>query len=183
MGYAAAGAQERDGLHLTVPGTLVGLLCGLAVGLLLAGWNGAMIGAFVGASTVPDVFIAGWQVVHARSPRNYVEIHDTLALLMVSVGTVAGAVAGYAFGHGGFGRALGVFLGMALTAFALGLLATTFSMVPFRNRLPVWLGPLVVGALVWGAHALWSSPVSLALGALVGSAITGFVAERVVRVG
>jgi hypothetical protein len=66
-----------------------------------------MIGAFVGVSTFPDLFAAGWQVVYTRSPRNYVEIHDTLALLMVTAGTVTGGVLGYLFGRDGFGQACG----------------------------------------------------------------------------
>ncbi|MCC9707900.1 hypothetical protein E4N62_23135 [Streptomyces sp. MNU76] len=170
-------------MHLTGPGIVVGLLSGLLVGWLLAGWNGAVIGAFVGASTFPDLFMGGWQAVHARSARNYVEIHDTVALLLVAVGTVAGGVLGYALGSEGFGQARGVFLGMALAAFALALLATTFSMVPFRQRSVAWLGPLVVGGLAWAAYALWNSPVALALGIVLGSVVAGALAQRVGGVG
>ncbi|MGW5664644.1 hypothetical protein ACWEWG_31975 [Streptomyces sp. NPDC003758] len=161
------------------PGVVAGLLCGLVAGLLLAGWNGAVIGAFVGASTFPDLFMGGWQAVHARSPRNYVEIHDTVALLMVAAGAVAGGVAGYVLGDGGFGRARGVFLGMALAAFTLALLATRFSMVPFRQRSVVWFGPLLVGLLCWGAYSLWSSPVALGFAVVLGAGAAGALARRV----
>ncbi|GAA3784940.1 hypothetical protein ACFS5L_17415 [Streptomyces phyllanthi] len=179
----AAGRQEMGGTHLVGPGAVVGLVCGLLVGLLLAGWNGAAIGAFVGMSTFPHLFMGGWQAVHARSPRNYVEIHDTVALLLVAAGTVAGAVLGHALGSEGFARARGVFLGMALAAFALGLLATAFSMVPFRQRSMTWLGPLVVGGFAWGAHSLWSSPVALALGIVLGVPVAGALTRRVSGVG
>ncbi|WP_406729443.1 hypothetical protein WJ438_39885 [Streptomyces sp. GD-15H] len=174
---------EQGGTHMSVPGVVVGLLGGLFLGWLLAGWNGAVIGAFVGASTFPDLFVGGWQAVHAHSPRNYVESHDTVAILLVAAGTVAGGVLGYVLGSEGFGQARGVFLGMALTAFALALLATTFSMVPFRQRSPVWFGPLVVGALTWAAHSLWSSPAGLALGIIVGTVVAGSLAGRVGGVG
>lgn len=179
---SAAESREQDGTHLTGLGVVVGLLGGLLSGHLLAGWSGAVIAAFVGASTFPDLFIAGWQAVHARSPRNYVEIHDTAAQLLVGGGTVTGGALGYGLGAEGFGQARGVFLGMAVGAFACGLLATTFSMVPFRQRSATWLGPLVVGASAWAAHALWSSPVALALGIVLGAATAGALAQRVAGV-
>jgi hypothetical protein len=114
-----------------------------------------------------------------NSPANYIEFHDTLATLMIAAGTVVGGVLGYLLGPGGFGQACGVFLGMAVAAFVLGLVATTFSMVPFRLRTPMWLGPLIVGAFVWLADLLWSSPIALALGVVVGSLVARVPARRI----
>ncbi|MFI8535294.1 hypothetical protein ACIGMX_34255 [Streptomyces aquilus] len=179
---AAAPEEEQGGTHLVGPGVVVGLVSGLLVGLLLAGWSGAVIGAFVGVSTFPDLFMGGWQLVHRDSPRNYVEIHDTWAILLLAAGTVAGAAGGYALGDGGFERARGVFLGMASVAFVLALLATRFSMEPFRQRSVVWFGPLVVGGFAWAAHALWSGPVLLTVGIVVGSVVSGSLARRIAGV-
>ncbi|MDT7845860.1 hypothetical protein [Streptomyces justiciae] len=180
---AAAPEEEQGGTHMIGPGVVVGLVSGLLVGLLLAGWTGAVIGAFVGVSTFPDLFMGGWQLVHRDSPRNYVEIHDTWAVLLLAAGTVAGAVAGYAVGGGGFESARGVFLGMASVAFVLALLATRFSMEPFRQRSVVWYGPLVVGGFAWAAHAVWSGPVLLTVGIVVGSVVSGSLARRIAGVG
>lgn len=170
--------EELDGSHLGWPGIVVGLLCGLLGGWLLGGWPGAMIGAFVGASTAADLFVAGWQLAHVRSPHNYVEVHDTLAILMIAGGVIAGAVVGYHLGGDDFGRACGVFLGMAIAAFVLGLVAKTFSMQPFRCRAATWLGPLVVGGFTWAAYSVWHSPASIALAIVLGSLVTGRFAER-----
>jgi len=180
---AAVPEEEQGGTHMVGPGVVVGLVSGLLVGLLLAGWSGAVIGAFVGVSTFPDLFMGGWQLLHRDSPRNYVEIHDTWAVLLLAAGTVAGAVTGYALGDGGFDRARGVFLGMASAAFALALLATRFSMEPFRQRSVVWYGPLVVGGFAWAAHAVWSNPVLLTVGVVVGSVVSGMLARRIAGVG
>lgn len=170
--------EELDGSHLVGPGCVVGMLSGLLVGCLLAGWNGAVIGAFVGASTFPDLFMASWQAAHASSPRNAAEIHDTVAALLVTVGTIAGGVLGYLLNDGGFGQASGVFLGMAVAGFTLSALATGFSMVPFPQRLMIWLGPLIVGVFAGSAYSLWSSPVSLALAIVGGSLVAARVAAR-----
>jgi hypothetical protein len=177
MGTSTGHHEERDGTHLGLAGMLVGLVAGLAVGWLLAGANGAVIGAFVGASTFPDLAIAGWQVAHRNSPVNYVGIHETLAMLMVGIGTVGGGILGYLLAPAGFGQACGVFLGMAVAGFVLARVATTFSMVQFRVRRMAWLGPLVVGAFVWLAHLLWSSPTALALGVVVGSMVAGLFSK------
>ncbi|OPG05115.1 hypothetical protein B1R27_22330 [Streptomyces sp. GKU 895] len=179
---ATAPEEEQGGTGMIGPGVVVGLVSGLLAGLLLAGWSGAVIGAFVGVSTFPDLFMGGWQLVHRDSPRNYVEIHDTWAILLLAAGTVAGAVGGYAIGDGGFERARGVFLGMASAAFVLALLATRFSMEPFRQRSVVWFGPLVVGGFAWAAHALWSGPVLLTVGIVVGSVVSGRLARRIAGV-
>jgi len=88
---------------------------------------------------------------------------------MVSVGTVAGGVLGYMIGDHGFGQAGGVFLGMSLAGLLLALAATTFTMAPFRPRVFSGAEPLIVGAGAWIAYSLWSSPVALALGIIVGS--------------
>ncbi|TCK22265.1 hypothetical protein [Pseudonocardia endophytica] len=170
--------EERDGTHLAPWGLLAGLVVGLAVGGLLAGWNGAVIGAFVGASTFPDLLVAAWQVAH-RNSTGYVEVHDSWAIVMVAAGSVVGGVVGYLLGPPGFGQACGVFLGMTAAAFVLGLIATTFSMAPFRLRSMMWLGPLIVGAAVWLAALVWSHPVSLVLGVVVGSLVARIPARRI----
>lgn len=166
-----AGYGGRDGLHAAGPGMLVGLLCGLVAGWLYAGWNGAVLGAFAGMSTFPDLFVAGWQFTHADVFRSYAEICDALAVLLVGAGTLTGGVLGALLGSPGFGQARGMFLGMALAAFVLALAAVTISRVPFHHRLLIWLGPLIVGAVTWGAYSLWSSPVSLALGVVLGAVV------------
>ncbi|MGW7291771.1 hypothetical protein ACWGIB_05185 [Streptomyces xiamenensis] len=180
----AAGAAERGGAHLLWPGALVGLLTGLLAGWLPAGWNGAAIGAFVGMSTFPDLFIGGWQARHARRPHNYVVIQDTVALLLVAAGGIGGALAGYALAgtDGGFAQARGVFLGLAAGSFVFSLIATAFSMVPFRQRAVTWFGPLIVGGCCWGAFTLWSHPVATALGVVLGSPVAAVLAGRVAGV-
>ncbi|MFB4421461.1 hypothetical protein C5F59_010250 [Streptomyces sp. QL37] len=167
----AEGSGGNDGSHLLGTGMLVGLLAGSLAGSWFAGWNGAVIGAFLGAATFGDLFMAGWQLAHVRSPDNAVEVHDTLALLMITVGVVGGGVAGCLLGDGGFAQARGLFLGMSLAAFVLSLVAAGFSMVPFRQRVVVWLGPPAVGGCCWALYTLWNSPAALVIGVVAGTVI------------
>lgn len=171
--------EERDGSRFAGPGMLLGLLAGLFTGYVLEGWSGAVIGAWVGTSTCGDLLMACWQAAHARSPRNYVLVQDTIAVLLVAAGSLAGALGGYALGSGDFGRARGVFLGMALSAFVLSALCMSFSRMPFWGRSPMWLGPLFIGLASWGLHTLWSHPVALVVAILLGTWLAAAIAVRV----
>lgn len=167
----SAGTSEGDGSHLIWLGVLAGMLCGALVGFSLAGANGAVIGAFVGMSTLPDLVVGVWQALNRRSGRSYVLVQETMAVLLVASGALVGAAVGYLLGGEDFRGALGVFLGMALAAFSLSAVAAVFSMAPFWGRAPTWFGPLIVGGTCWCAYALWSSPVALALGVVLGSVL------------
>ncbi|MZE78612.1 hypothetical protein [Streptomyces xinghaiensis] len=174
-GLSGERGEERDGGRFAGPGMLLGLLAGLFTGYAWEGWSGAVIGAWIGASTCGDLLVACWQVAHVRSPRNYVLVRDTLALLLVAAGSIVGALGGYVLGSGDFGRARGVFLGMALAAFVLSAVSTSFSRMPFWGRSPMWLGPLCIGLAAWGLHTLWSHPASLVAAILVGTWLAGAI--------
>lgn len=160
--------EQREGLHMSRPGLLIGLACGLPAGWLYAGWNGAVIGGFLGMFGFPGVFVAGWQLARASVLPTYVDLRDALARLVIGVVTITCGVLGALLGAPGFGQARGLFLGMALAALVLGLAATAFLRASFRMRVPDWLTPLIVGACAWGTYSLWSNPVSLALGIVLG---------------
>ncbi|MEU1981701.1 hypothetical protein [Nocardia sp. NPDC019395] len=165
---------ERDGLHMLWPGVVLGVVVGVLAGYIVAGWDGVAIGAFVGSSTLSELFPAGWRLFSRRS---YLTIQDTLASAMIAAGSAVGAWLGYVLGgDGGPGRAAGVFLGMSIGALVLSLLATTYSMVPLRNRAMTWFGPLIVGGVTWAVHAVWHSPVALALGVIIGFVVASIVA-------
>ncbi|MFD3580501.1 hypothetical protein [Streptomyces sp. NPDC058644] len=168
----------RDGAHVVGPGMLVGLLAGLFAGFQFAGWNGAALGAFLGAAVLPDLLRACWLLLHARAGDLTVEVHDSAALLLVALGPAAGGVAGCLLADSGFGQARGLLLGMAGAGFAACVVAAGFSMVPFRQRTVIWLGPLVVSGCCWAAYTLWSSPVALFLAVLVGSQLAGSLTWR-----
>jgi len=182
-GSAATAPGVGDGLHLGGRGLLLGLLAGVLVGWFLGRWYGAVIGAFVGASLGPDVVMRGWQIVHAGTPRNAVTMRDAVTGLLVVAGSIAGALTGFRLGQDGFEQAFGVFAGMALAGFVLSVLVTPFSWEPFRSRLMMWLGPLVVGLCTWAAYAVWHHPVMVAVGILVGSQLAAVPATRLMEPG
>jgi len=119
-----ADGPERDGARFAGPGILLGLVAGILVGRWLGGWYGASIGAFVGASTSGDLVVGGWQLVHVHSPRNWVEVHDTVALLLVALASIAVGLAGWWLAGTGFWRGAAVFVGMSIGALVLAVLAT-----------------------------------------------------------
>lgn len=63
------------------------------------------------------------------------------------------------------------------------MLVTPFSWEPFRSRLMMWLGPLVVGLCTWAAYAVWHHPVMVAVGILVGSQLAAVPATRLMEPG
>ncbi|GAA3881024.1 hypothetical protein [Streptomyces sedi] len=166
------------GVRLFPAGTVPALLVGLLVGGWLAGWYGAVVGAYVGAATLPDLARCAWQTTRARRGRGVVLVPEAVAGLLIAAGSLAGALIGCLTADEGADRVRGVFLGMTLAALALSLVATRFSMVPLRHRTGAWLGPLVVGALAWGAHAVWADPVGLACGVALGALLAAGLTAR-----
>ncbi|MFF3275858.1 hypothetical protein ACFYWU_33705 [Streptomyces chrestomyceticus] len=175
---ASASGVERDGTHLRPVGLWLGLLLGGAVGYQVGGWHGLVLGVFAGFTTLIDLVVHGWQLVHIRNSWSAVDVHDALAGTMVTAGSIAGAVVGLLIGRTGFERAAWMFLGMGLAALVASWVATLFSPESLRAWSPRFILPLVTGGCTWALHALWSSPVALALGVLVGSYVSLFVARR-----
>ncbi|SOD62944.1 hypothetical protein SAMN06297387_108107 [Streptomyces zhaozhouensis] len=170
------------GTRLFPAGTVPALLVGLLVGGWVVGWYGAVVGAYVGAATLPDLARCAWQTARARRGRGVVLVPEAVAGLLIAAGSLAGALIGCLTADEGADRVRGVFLGMAVAALVLSLVATRFSMVPLRHRTGAWLGPLVVGAQAMVTHAVWADPAGLAcgvgMGMLLAAGLTAVLTER-----
>lgn len=138
-----------------VPGCATGLVGGAAAGWLLGGGTGAAIGAFVGASSLSDLFVA-------IRPRDF-------GLLSAAAGALGCGLTGYLIGRTDFERACGVFVGMAVGATLLGWLTRSSGAAMRRVRLPMVVGPVVVGSASWATWSVWSNSLAVAAGIVLGS--------------
>jgi hypothetical protein len=166
-----------DGSQTHCLGYASGLVAGAVVGWFAGRATGAVVGGFVGVSTMADVLRAAWQVVFTRSARDVVPLPEALLTLLVTAGSLAGGLIGYALGDSGGRQVWYLFAGMVVAGLGCALLTVPLSMCPFRIRTPTWLGPLVTGLCGWGLYSVWHSPWALGVAFLAGSVLTGRICE------
>ncbi|MEU6953054.1 hypothetical protein [Streptomyces sp. NPDC045714] len=159
---------------------LLGLALGALAGALLDGGTGAVIGAFVGCFAAADLLGGLLLLMEVPSLRSRTAPgsmdREALALgargawglVLTGAGACGGALLGHRLGPTDFAQAAGVFVGMALGCSLATVVAKTFTVVKIVDGIMVSLSRLLVGAVVWALHTVWTGPLSALVGIVLG---------------
>jgi hypothetical protein len=148
---------------------------GAWLGHRLGSWTGAVIGAYVALLCGHALAGGVWGLA---SPF-WVPRTESARLLMLGIGSTAGASLGAWLGADGSGRAFGLFAGFAAGGLLLGVPAALLGRTSARDPVATTLATLVVGAGASIGHDVLASVWGVVIGMAVALSPASLLARRI----